>query len=152
MASTLAYPSFIYSLQTKAAKGDALDMHLLLSGIYTHLCREFGIAGYSWCVPWLLLCLLPRSLSLLHPSVLTAQYCVSLEVTWDSCRVGRYEVALLRRQGAGPTESTEVPGSSQPCPWGLPGHKLDDGCGGRGPRGQAEWGQEGEGQSSTLYI
>lgn len=62
-------------------------------------------------------------------------------------------MALLRRRGAGPAESTELPGSTHPCPRGLPSHKLDAGCGVRGPRGQAEWGREGEGQpSGPLYL
>lgn len=47
LALPLAYPSCVHSLQTKTAKGDALGMHLLLSGIYTHLGGEFGIADYS---------------------------------------------------------------------------------------------------------
>lgn len=76
LALPLAYPSCVHSLQTKTAKGDALGMHLLLAGIYTHLGGEFGIADYSWYMLWLSLCLLFRSLSLLHPSVLTAQHCL----------------------------------------------------------------------------
>lgn len=60
---------------------------------------------------------------------------------------------LPGRQGAGPAGPTEVPGSARPCPRGLPGHRLDEDCGGRGPRGQAKWGPEGEGQSSgSLYL
>lgn len=66
MALTLADPSCIHSLQTKASKSGALGMQLLLSGIYTYLCGEFGIAGHSWCLPPLLLCPLPGSPSL-HP-------------------------------------------------------------------------------------
>lgn len=99
-------------------------------------------------MPLLLLYPLPES-----PSLHSDSPVWSLGVTWGSCRVGRCEVALLRRQGAGPTGSTELPGSTQPYPWGLSDHKLDAGCGGRGPRGQAKWGWEGEGQSSgSLYL
>lgn len=126
-ASTLAYPSCVHSPQTRAAKGDALGAHLLWDP-YTHTYwRSSGVVGCS--------CVRPRSGCVhypdLHPSVLAAPARLhhtvwSLEATWDGCRVGRW---------AGPTGSTELPGSTRPWPRGLPGHKLDAGCGVRGDPG-----------------
>lgn len=121
---------------------------------YTSLGSAHTYAGSSVLLAVAGVCCSSCCVSIPSPSVRPDSTALLVpQVTWDSCRVGRYEVALLRRQGAGPTGSTEVPGSTQPCPWGLPGCKLNDGCGGRGPRGQAKWGQEGEGQSSgSLYL